>query len=84
MLVANLLPRHVQRVKRFYLFQTVDLHVDESSFTGETEPVAKSIHNLSGSPRHGSQSSKTNIVFMGTLVRCGSGKVTHSVVSFLS
>ena len=49
--------------------------MDESSFTGEAEPITKSVNNFPPSPSHGSRSSRTNIVFMGTLVRCGSGKV---------
>jgi len=57
--------------------QAVDLLIDESSFTGETEPVKKltdvQIHT---SPRRRSQGKQKNVAFMGTLVRCGYGKVS--------
>ncbi|XP_022904125.1 calcium-transporting ATPase type 2C member 1 isoform X1 [Onthophagus taurus] len=54
------------------LFESVDLAIDESSFTGETEPAQKNTAPILRP--NGSQSSKINIAFMGTLVRCGSGK----------
>ncbi|XP_069822436.1 calcium-transporting ATPase type 2C member 2 [Dendropsophus ebraccatus] len=53
------------------LVETTDLLVDESSFTGETEPCSKthgSVDEASGLTTLG------NIVFMGTLVRYGKGK----------
>ncbi|XP_073410964.1 calcium-transporting ATPase type 2C member 2-like [Dendrobates tinctorius] len=53
------------------LIETTDLLVDESSFTGETEPCSKthgSVDVASG------LSTLSNIVFMGTLVRYGKGK----------
>ncbi|KAM4614241.1 calcium-transporting ATPase type 2C member 2 [Discoglossus pictus] len=53
------------------LIETTDLLVDESSFTGETEPCSKThapLDEASGI------SSLSNIVFMGTLVRYGKGK----------
>lgn len=78
------------------LFETVDLSIDESSFTGETEPAMKTsdimfnsaISNnaigmgggvgATGSVNNGSttkdHTKMRNIAFMGTLVRCGSGK----------
>lgn len=46
--------------------------MDESSFTGETEPCSKihgSVDEASG------LATLSNIVFMGTLVRYGKGKV---------
>lgn len=56
------------------VLQAFDLAIDESSFTGETEPAAKSVEvsqeNMS------SMNGKPNVAFMGTLVRCGSGKVS--------
>ena len=52
--------------------QTVKLEIDESSFTGETEPAQKNTAPLLKSNGH---SSKTNMAFMGTLVRSGNGKV---------
>lgn len=55
------------------LFEAIDLTIDESSFTGETEPARK---NTSAVLRpNGAHASNTNIAFMGTLVRCGKGKV---------
>ncbi|KAM5138785.1 calcium-transporting ATPase type 2C member 2-like [Mantella aurantiaca] len=53
------------------LIETTDLLVDESSFTGETEPCGKShgsVDEASG------LATLSNIVFMGTLVRYGKGK----------
>lgn len=53
------------------LFEATDLAIDESSFTGETEPsnkVTKSLEKTNGI------TSRHNIAFMGTLVRCGVGK----------
>ncbi|XP_049818682.1 calcium-transporting ATPase type 2C member 1 isoform X2 [Aethina tumida] len=54
------------------LFEAVDLTIDESSFTGETEPARK--NPASVLRPNGAHSSNTNIAFMGTLVRCGNGK----------
>nr|CAB3224479.1 calcium-transporting ATPase type 2C member 1 [Phallusia mammillata] len=56
------------------LYEAVDLYVDESSFTGETEPIMKSTEVLHMSPGRKSHSTRTNVAFMGTLVRCGYGK----------
>lgn len=55
------------------LFESIDLTIDESSFTGETEPSKKSTASVLRP--NGAHSSNTNIAFMGTLVRCGNGKV---------
>lgn len=55
------------------LFESVDLTIDESSFTGETEPARKNVAAVLRP--NGAHSSNTNIAFMGTLVRCGNGKV---------
>lgn len=54
------------------LFESVDLTIDESSFTGETEPARKNVSSVIRP--NGAHSSNTNIAFMGTLVRCGNGK----------
>lgn len=54
------------------LFEAVDLAIDESSFTGETEPARKNTAPVLRPA--GGHSSNTNIAFMGTLVRCGNGK----------
>ncbi|KAF2358893.1 P-type ATPase [Trinorchestia longiramus] len=65
------------------LFQALQLCVDESSFTGETEPAEKSADVFTGGPLNGtngglpdgnSSSSLSNIVYMGTFVRTGRGK----------
>ena len=55
------------------LFETVELAIDESSFTGETEPVAK---KTAANPKksNGSAVTTENMAYMGSLVRCGSGK----------
>uniref|UniRef100_A0ABD2VWK5 Calcium-transporting ATPase n=1 Tax=Trichogramma kaykai TaxID=54128 RepID=A0ABD2VWK5_9HYME len=53
------------------LFEAVELAIDESSFTGETEPCKKITMPLLKSNGH---DTKRNISFMGTLVRCGTGK----------
>lgn len=54
------------------LFESVDLTIDESSFTGETEPAHKQTTPILRS--NGTHTSKSNIAFMGTLVRCGHGQ----------
>lgn len=64
------------------LYETIDLAIDESSFTGETEPATKVsdilFHNsiaVSGTTQTTKDHTKMrNIAFMGTLVRCGNGK----------
>lgn len=53
--------------------QAIELSVDESSFTGETQPANKSAEPVINT---GDGSSIRNVCFMGTLVRCGSGKVS--------
>lgn len=58
------------------IFEAIDLSIDESSFTGETEPAKKSadvLTHVQGSGKH-NHSSMRNIAFMGTLVRGGTGK----------
>ncbi|CAH2039327.1 unnamed protein product, partial [Iphiclides podalirius] len=53
------------------LFDSTDLAIDESSFTGETEPATKSVlPNKAAAGRV----NKDNVAFMGTLVRCGNAK----------
>uniref|UniRef100_A0A673JI13 Calcium-transporting ATPase n=1 Tax=Sinocyclocheilus rhinocerous TaxID=307959 RepID=A0A673JI13_9TELE len=55
------------------LFEAVDLSVDESSLTGETSPSTKtSAHQPAAT--NGDITSRSNIAFMGTLVRCGKAK----------
>ncbi|CAM4703590.1 unnamed protein product [Leuciscus chuanchicus] len=55
------------------LFEALDLTVDESSLTGETTPCTKtSAHQPSAT--NGDITSRSNIAFMGTLVRCGKAK----------
>lgn len=57
------------------LYDSIDLSIDESSFTGETEPSKKSTEIVLNNGQHKNHSTMKNIAFMGTLVRCGSGKV---------
>ena len=66
--VGNRVPADVR------LFEAIDLAIDESSFTGETEPAQKITAPLLKTNGH---SAKKNIAFMGTLVRCGHGKVIY-------
>ncbi|XP_074028595.1 secretory Pathway Calcium atpase isoform X2 [Leptinotarsa decemlineata] len=54
------------------IFEATDLTIDESSFTGETEPAKKNTDSVIRP--NGAHSSNTNIAFMGTLIRCGVGK----------
>ncbi|XP_064467366.1 calcium-transporting ATPase type 2C member 1-like isoform X2 [Ornithodoros turicata] len=54
------------------LFSACDLMIDESSFTGETEPAAKITTPLEKTGN--GVASKHNIAFMGTLVRYGNGR----------
>ena len=50
-----------------------ELEMDESSFTGETEPVVKTDQAWVSSPRGNALAERTNIVFMGSLVCNGHG-----------
>ncbi|XP_052741803.1 calcium-transporting ATPase type 2C member 1 [Bicyclus anynana] len=53
------------------LYDSTDLAIDESSFTGETEPASKSVLPNKASA---GRVNKDNIAFLGTLVRCGNAK----------
>lgn len=55
--------------------QAIDLEIDESSFTGETEPERKETSCIPEAVANGSVTEQKNMAFMGTLVRCGKGKV---------
>uniref|UniRef100_A0A8C0GFT8 Calcium-transporting ATPase n=1 Tax=Chelonoidis abingdonii TaxID=106734 RepID=A0A8C0GFT8_CHEAB len=55
------------------LFEAVDLSIDESSLTGETAPCSKSTAPQPAAS-NGDLTSRSNIAFMGTLVRCGKAK----------
>uniref|UniRef100_A0A674H7C4 Calcium-transporting ATPase n=1 Tax=Taeniopygia guttata TaxID=59729 RepID=A0A674H7C4_TAEGU len=55
------------------LFESVDLSIDESSLTGETAPCSKSTAPQPAAT-NGDLTSRSNIAFMGTLVRCGKAK----------
>ncbi|ROL41344.1 Calcium-transporting ATPase type 2C member 1 [Anabarilius grahami] len=55
------------------LFEAVDLTVDESSLTGETTPCTKTSAPQPAAT-NGDITSRSNISFMGTLVRCGKAK----------
>lgn len=58
--------------------QAIDLEIDESSFTGETEPERKETSCIPEAVAHGSVTEQKNVAFMGTLVRCGKGKVSFA------
>lgn len=53
------------------LFETIELSIDESSFTGETEPVIKQTKRRKTDEN---KSTWETMAYMGSLVRCGSGK----------
>jgi Ca2+-transporting ATPase len=55
------------------LIVTNDLDVDESSLTGETDPIRKNIETISPNDTIIPASKRKNIVFMGTLVKNGYG-----------
>uniref|UniRef100_A0A5F8G749 P-type Ca(2+) transporter n=1 Tax=Monodelphis domestica TaxID=13616 RepID=A0A5F8G749_MONDO len=55
------------------LFEAVDLSIDESSLTGETTPCSK-LTTPQPAATNGDLTSRSNIAFMGTLVRCGKAK----------
>ncbi|XP_063778427.1 calcium-transporting ATPase type 2C member 1 [Pseudophryne corroboree] len=55
------------------LFEAMDLSVDESSLTGETASCSKSTAPQPAA-NNGDLTSRSNIAFMGTLVRCGKAK----------
>uniref|UniRef100_A0A1Q3F825 Calcium-transporting ATPase n=3 Tax=Culex tarsalis TaxID=7177 RepID=A0A1Q3F825_CULTA len=56
------------------VFEAYDLSIDESSFTGETEPARKSMEVVLNANNSKNHTGMKNIAFMGTLVRCGNGK----------
>lgn len=56
------------------LYDCIDLSIDESSFTGETEPANKTTDVMLHYGNRMDHTNMKNIAFMGTLVRCGSGK----------
>ncbi|XP_063160046.1 calcium-transporting ATPase type 2C member 1 isoform X3 [Candoia aspera] len=55
------------------LFEAIDLSIDESSLTGETTPCSKCT-SPQPAATNGDLTSRSNIAFMGTLVRCGKAK----------
>lgn len=55
--------------------KAVDLSIDESSLTGETTPCSK-VTAPQAAAANGDLASRSNIAFMGTLVRCGKAKVS--------
>jgi Ca2+-transporting ATPase len=57
------------------LIEANDISVDESSFTGETKPSAKTIEPIAFGTRNTSISDRKNIAFMGTHVLSGNAKV---------
>ncbi|XP_060561406.1 calcium-transporting ATPase type 2C member 1-like isoform X2 [Ruditapes philippinarum] len=57
------------------LIQAKDLAIDESSFTGENHPSTKSSSTIpKDAMMNNNITQRTNIAFMGTLVRCGRGQ----------
>jgi len=57
------------------IYEAIDMEIDESSFTGETQPVRKTHQTLTfASGESITIPDKKNLAFMGTLVRCGHGK----------
>ena len=58
------------------LVETVDLEVDESSFTGETTPSRKHTQPQTAAAAHSDISQLKNVAFMGTFVCSGHGKVS--------
>ena len=60
------------------LFEAIDLHVDESSFTGETDPRYKHANPMKSPVSNGIEH-LDNIVFMGTLVSSGRGRVSNGL-----
>ena len=73
---------HGPRVKRTLCYsftsilQAFDLAIDESSFTGETEPAMKKVE-VTVRKKNNHITQRDNVAFMGTLVRCGNGKVCY-------
>ena len=59
-----------------FLLQAVGLTIDESSFTGETEPALKVTDAIPYYAKSNGIVHRENVAFMGTLVRCGHGKVS--------
>ncbi|XP_073916335.1 calcium-transporting ATPase type 2C member 1-like [Castor canadensis] len=57
----------------FMFPKAVDLSVDESSLTGETTPCSK-VTAPQPAATNGDLTTRSNIAFMGTLVRCGKAK----------
>jgi len=53
---------------------SVDLNIDESSFTGETEPAEKTVNKILKTEASKNLNQRKNISFMGTLVKKGHGK----------
>jgi P-type Ca2+ transporter type 2C len=58
-----------------YFFKAVDLTIDESSFTGETDPSVKHTDRIPSEISLKNILQRRNISFMGTLVKNGHGKV---------
>jgi len=56
------------------LCKSVELNVDESSFTGEIEPAEKTVNKILKTEASKNLNQRKNITFMGTLVKKGHGK----------
>ncbi|XP_070586965.1 calcium-transporting ATPase type 2C member 1-like isoform X1 [Erythrolamprus reginae] len=64
------------------LFEAIDLSIDESSLTGETTPCSKCTSPQSAA-MNGDLTSRSNIAFMGTLVRCGKAKMESGQLKYV-
>ena len=64
------------------LVETVDLEVDESSFTGETTPSRKHTQHQTVAAAHSNISQLKNVAFMGTFVCSGHGKVSEEINNY--
>lgn len=56
------------------LFEAIDVQIDESSFTGEPNPVRKVTSTMSRVDSTSHFHDIKNVAFMGTLLRCGKAK----------
>lgn len=73
--MLNIAPSSSLNVMKCIMFpKAVDLSIDESSLTGETTPCSK-VTAPQLAANNGDLASRSNIAFMGTLVRCGKAKV---------
>lgn len=65
----------------YFIKKAVDLTIDESSFTGETDPSVKFIDRIPSEISSKNILQRRNISFMGTLVKNGHGKVNICLIT---